>query len=69
MYLYIRYFILKDHIEKGEITIIYCPIDETIADFFTKPLQGITLLVLRKLIMGILCRDEKENGGIGEPSQ
>lgn len=36
----IRYFFVCDKIEKKEIKIIYCPIEEMVAGFNTKPLQG-----------------------------
>ena len=35
----IRYFFITDRVEKGEVTIKYCPTDDMIAGFFTKPLQ------------------------------
>ena len=34
-----RYFFNKDRVGSGELSIIYCPTDEMIADFFTKSLQ------------------------------
>jgi hypothetical protein len=36
----VRYFFVKDRIEKGEIKVEHCPTDDMMADFFTKPLQG-----------------------------
>jgi hypothetical protein len=36
----IRYFFVRDRIEKGETPIKYCDTQGMIADFFTKPLQG-----------------------------
>ena len=36
----IRYFFMKDRIEKGEFKVKYCPTELMIADFFSKPLQG-----------------------------
>ena len=48
----IRYFFLKDKIEKGEISIAYCPTEEMIADFFTKPLQGSLFQKMKDVIMG-----------------
>ena len=36
----IRYFFLTDQIEKGNLTVRYCPTLEMYGDFFTKPLQG-----------------------------
>ena len=54
----IRYFFIKDRIEKGEINLIYCPTNEMIADFFTKPLQGGLFTKFRDLIMGIVHPDD-----------
>ena len=36
----VRYFFLTDQVEKGNLTIEYCPTDVMWADFMTKPLQG-----------------------------
>ena len=34
----IQYFFVKDWIDKGYLTIKYCPTEQMLADFFTKPL-------------------------------
>ena len=49
----IRYFFIKDRVEKKEVKILYCPTDEMIADYFTKPLQGKKFFEFRKTIMNI----------------
>jgi hypothetical protein len=36
----IHYFFLTDQVEKGNVTIVYCPTDDMVGDFHTKPLQG-----------------------------
>jgi hypothetical protein len=36
----IRYFFMKDRIETEGIEVVYCPTEDMLADFFTKPLQG-----------------------------
>ena len=36
----ICYFFIMDQIQVGDIWVEYCPTDDMIADFFTKPLQG-----------------------------
>jgi len=36
----VRYFFLTDQVEKKNLSIEYCPTDNMIADFMTKPLQG-----------------------------
>ena len=58
----IRYFFIKDRHDKKELTIEYCPTDEMIRDFFTKPLQGKKFQKFRKAIMGL----EEEESIIGQ---
>ena len=48
----IRYFFLTDQINKGNLSVEYCPTGMMIADFFTKPLQGKLFEEFRNLIMG-----------------
>ena len=48
----IRYFFLKDRIDKNEISVVHCPTEYMIADFFTKPLQGAKFIEFRDIIMG-----------------
>jgi hypothetical protein len=47
----IRYFFVQDRIASGEMKIEYCPTQEMVADFFTKPLQGSQFVKLRDQIM------------------
>ena len=51
-HLNIRYFFLTDQHERGNITIEYCPTDEMVGDYMTKPLQGSKFMKFRRLIMG-----------------
>ena len=48
----IRYFFMKDLIERDNIEVRHCPTEIMIADFFTKPLQGATFIKFRAVIMG-----------------
>ena len=48
----IRYFFVKDRVDKGEISVEYCPTYLMIADYFTKPLQGRLFKLFRDVIMG-----------------
>ncbi len=48
----IRYFYLTDQVEKGNVTIEYCPTGEMTADFMTKPLQGRLFTKFKSQIMG-----------------
>jgi len=48
----IRYFFVKDRIDKDEVSVEYCPTDIMLADFLTKPLQGLKFHLFRAVIMG-----------------
>ena len=48
----VRYFFVKDRIDKGEMCVEYCPTHEMLADYYTKPLQGSLFKKLRNVIMG-----------------
>jgi len=48
----IRYFFVKDRIKTKGITVIYCPTEQMLADFFTKPLQGSLFIKFKRIIMG-----------------
>ena len=47
-----RYFFIADRVKLGEIRIAYCPTGLMIANYFTKPLQGVLFKRLRGMIMG-----------------
>ena len=49
----VRYYFIKDNIERGEINCIYCPTGEMIGDFFTKPLHGSQFIKFRDAIIGV----------------
>ena len=49
----VRYFFLTDQVEKGNLSIEYCPTDLMWADFMTKPLQGEKFRKFRDEILGI----------------
>jgi len=48
----IRYFFVKDRIDKDEISVEYCPTGIMLADFLAKPLQGRKFHLFRAVIMG-----------------
>ena len=50
-HLNIRYFYITDCIEKKYLTVDYCPTDDMIGDFPSKPLQGRKFKKHRKAIM------------------
>jgi len=57
-HIHIRYFFVKDRVDKGEVEIHYCPTNRMVADFYTKPLQGKLFHKLRRFIMGWCTLDE-----------
>ena len=50
----IRYFFITDRIARKEIAVQYCPTKEMVADYFTKPLQGVLFYKFRDQIMGVV---------------
>ena len=48
----IKFFFVKDRVDKKEIKIEYCPTEQMLADYFTKPLQGTLFVKMRNIIMG-----------------
>ena len=48
----VRYFWVKDRIEKGELDLKYCPTEKMIADYFTKALQGSAFMKFWYVVMG-----------------
>ena len=54
----IRYFFVTDRIANGEIKIEYCPTNDMIADYFSKPLQGTQFIKFRDEIMGGLQKND-----------
>ena len=52
-HLNIRFLLITNWIKKGDLRIEYCPTDNIVANFFTKPLQGKKLIQFIKLIMNL----------------
>ena len=48
----VRYFFIKDRVDKGEVNIEYCNSLHMLADYFTKPLQGRMFRIFWDIIMG-----------------
>jgi hypothetical protein len=48
----VRYFFVTDMVKKDRVSIDWCPTDDMIADFWTKPEQGAAFARNRDLIMG-----------------
>ena len=53
----IRYFFVTDRIQKKHLKVQYCPTEEMIADFFTKPVQGALFYKFRNAVLGIKSCD------------
>ena len=47
----IKYFYITDLIARKEVTIQYCPTDDMVADYMTKPLSGAKFHKFRKAVM------------------
>jgi hypothetical protein len=58
----IRYFFIKDRLGLESFDIQYCPTEQMLADFFTKPLQGSLFRKLRAVIMGHKHIDTLKDG-------
>ena len=57
----IRYFFITDRVEKGDVSLIWCPTGDMIGDYMTKPLQGALFRKFRDQIMGVVpARDPGE---------
>jgi hypothetical protein len=67
----IRYFFITDRVNKGDVSLVWCPTGDMIGDFMTKPLQGALFRKFRDQIMGVIpARDPgpgKAKPGNGEP--
>ena len=48
----VRYFFVKDLVERGELSVEHCRTEMMLADFHTKPLQGKSFLKFRAAILG-----------------
>ena len=52
-HLNIQYFFVADQKRKGHIDINYCPTDQMIGDYMTKPLHGTKFRQFRKTIQNL----------------
>ena len=49
----VRYFFITDNVQKGNVTIEYCPTDEMEGDYMSKALQGFKNAKFRSSIMNL----------------
>jgi hypothetical protein len=47
-----RYYYVANQVAKGDLRVVWCPTDEMIADFLTKPIQGKAFVKFQDLLMG-----------------
>ena len=52
-HLEVQYYFVTDNIRRNRLSLEYCPTEEMIGDFFTKPLQGALFYKLWSLIMNL----------------
>jgi hypothetical protein len=52
-HLNIRFYFITDRINNSELSVEYCPAEEMVGDYFTKPLQGKLFYKFRRLIMNL----------------
>ena len=52
-HLEIRFFFVTDNVAKKHLRIEYCPTDDMVGDFYTKPLQGSKFIRFRARILGL----------------
>ena len=46
----IRYHFVRDHVDKGNVFIVFCPTSDMLADIFTKGLARAQFIKLRELV-------------------
>ena len=54
----VRYFFVTDRIKRGEVKVTYCPTENMLVDFFTKPLQGVAFRRMRSIILNMPSTDD-----------
>jgi hypothetical protein len=47
-------FIITDHVNKGNVSLVWCPTGDMIGDFMPKPIQGALFHKFRDQIMGVV---------------
>ena len=65
-HIHIRYFFIKDVLKMGNIELVQCPTERTVADYYTKPLQGSLFKKMRDIVMGLTPFPDEERVGLNE---
>ena len=63
----IRHFFMTDRINKGEVSVAWCPAGDMTGDFVTKPLQGAPFRRFRDHIVGVVPMQDPGPGKVKEP--
>ncbi len=58
----IRYFFIADRVDKGDVSLVWCPTGDMIGDYMTKPVQGALFRKFRDQIMGVVPAQEPGTG-------
>ena len=58
----ICYFFMTDRINKGDVSVAWCPTDDMTCDLFTKPNLGALFRRFRDLIMGVVAQPDPVPG-------
>jgi len=61
----IRYFFITDRVNKGELSLEWCPTKEMVGDYATKPTQGALFRKFRDQIMGVVPMKDPSQGTAG----
>jgi hypothetical protein len=67
----VRYFFIADRVKSKEVRIEYCPTGIMLADYFTKPQQGLLFRQMRDMIMGntdIALPSDKKTSTTDQPN-
>ncbi len=48
----VQYYYVANQVAKGDLIVVWCPLDKMIADFLLKPLQGKAFVKFWDLLMG-----------------
>jgi len=62
-----RHFFTTDRIDKGEVSVAWCPAGNMTGDFVTKPLQGALFHRFRDHIVGVVPMQDPGPGKVAEP--
>jgi len=64
----IRFYFIKDRIEKGDIHLLYCNTEDMVADFYSKPQQGSLFTRMSNYVMGHTPMPQVEDPSMSSPT-